>query len=236
MISTIRLARLALATIFLSLAAFPAGISRAAAPVLETPKSGLSGKTTTQGLPAPSLPGPDTSQPADKPDGAHDHDHNTKAGGASVIETVKVPVLPVLARTAQASWDNGYAAIRKAIAELRAEATRAGLEPKGRPLIVYIENSDQQFRFDALLPLASEPAATAKLSNGFRFGRNPGGKAMKFEHRGAYAEIESTYEAITAYLDEKGLSAREFFIEEIVNDVADPADIKSAVNIYVFLR
>jgi effector-binding domain-containing protein len=236
MIPTIRPGRLALILIFLALTAFPASISQAAAPVLEAPKASQSGKTKTQGLPSQSLPGSGASQPADKPDGAHDHDHNTKSGGASVIETVKVPVLPVLARTAQASWDNGYAAIRKTIAELRTEATRAGLEPKGRPLIVYIENSDQQFRFDALLPLASAPAVTAKLSNGFRFGHNPGGKAMKFEHRGAYAEIESTYEAITAYLDEKGLSAREFFIEEIVNDVADPADIKSAVNIYVFLR
>ncbi|MCC2095794.1 MAG: GyrI-like domain-containing protein [Hyphomicrobiales bacterium] len=218
--------------------------ARAAAPVLDTPRTGLPGKTTPletkpletkpSGLPAPTLPGQDKDKAGSGPDGAHDHDHNAK--GPSVIETVKVPALPALVRSSKATWEKGYAAIRSAVAELRSEATRANLVPKGRPLVIYIENNDQDFRFDVMLPLASEPAANVKLSNGFRFGHNPGGKAMKFEHRSAYADIESTYEAITAYLDDKGMSAREFFIEEIINDVADPADIKAAVNIYVFLK
>ena len=39
-------------------------------------------------------------------------------------------------------------------------------------------------------------------------GQSPDGKALKFVHRGSYDESNQTYEAITNYLDEKGLDAR----------------------------
>ena len=45
---------------------------------------------------------------------------------------------------------------------------------------------------------------------------------MKFEHRGSYEDIDATYEAITAYLDEKGVEADNLFIEEYLNDVKTP--------------
>jgi effector-binding domain-containing protein len=220
-----------------------AGWSQAAAPVFSPPKQGLSGNTAgtqTPALPVPVLPGTTLPASGNSPSKAEPkitdgHDHEVKPG-TSVIEAVDLPVLPALVRTTRATWDNGYGTIRATIAALRAEASRAKLEPKGRPLIVYIESNDKDFRVDVLLPLASEPADTATLSAGFRTGHNPGGKALKFEHRSAYADVETTYEAITAYLDTKDLSAREFFIEEFVNDVPDPGDIKMAVNIYVFLK
>ena len=40
--------------------------------------------------------------------------------------------------------------------------------------------------------------------------RRPAGKAMRFQHLGAYADIDATYDAITAYLDEKGIDAAGF--------------------------
>ncbi len=46
---------------------------------------------------------------------------------------------------------------------------------------------------------------------------------MRFEHRGAYDDIDATYEAITAYLDEKGIDAQEVFVEEYLNDVKTSA-------------
>nr|WP_245300287.1 GyrI-like domain-containing protein [Methylocystis bryophila] len=44
---------------------------------------------------------------------------------------------------------------------------------------------------------------------GVEVGATPAGKALKFEHRGPYEDIESTYEAITAFLDEKGLETKD---------------------------
>ena len=69
-----------------------------------------------------------------------------------------------------------------------------------------------------------------------KIGQTPSGKAMRFEHLGAYADIDATYDAITAYLDEKGIDAQDSFVEEYANDVKDADDPTLQVNIYVLLK
>ena len=69
-----------------------------------------------------------------------------------------------------------------------------------------------------------------------KLGQTPVGKAMRFEHRGAYDDIDATYEAITAYLDEKGIDAQDMFIEEYLNDVKTPDDPNLQVDIFVLLK
>jgi hypothetical protein len=49
-------------------------------------------------------------------------------------------------------------------------------------------------------------------------------------------DIDSTYEAITAYLDEKGLEAENLFIEEYLNEVKTPDDPTLEVDIFVLLK
>jgi effector-binding domain-containing protein len=59
---------------------------------------------------------------------------------------------------------------------------------------------------------------------------------MKFQHRGAYDDIDSTYEAITAYLDEKNLESRNIFIEEYLTDPKAADDVGLEIDIYVFIK
>ena len=59
---------------------------------------------------------------------------------------------------------------------------------------------------------------------------------MKFEHRGSYDDIDTSYEAITAYLDEKGLEAQNLFIEEYLTTPKDAEDSELEVDIYVLLK
>jgi effector-binding domain-containing protein len=67
-------------------------------------------------------------------------------------------------------------------------------------------------------------------------GQSPNGKVLKFVHRGSYDEMNQTYEAITNYLDEKGLDAKDLLIEEYLTDlVTAPADML-VVNVFVPLR
>ena len=49
-------------------------------------------------------------------------------------------------------------------------------------------------------------------------------------------DIDATYDAITAYLDEKGVDAQDSFVEEYANDVKDADDPTLQVNIYVLLK
>ena len=59
---------------------------------------------------------------------------------------------------------------------------------------------------------------------------------MRFEHRGAYDDIDATYDAITAYVDEKGVDALETFIEEYPNDLTSSEDPNTVVLIDVMLK
>ena len=72
-----------------------------------------------------------------------------------------------------------------------------------------------------MIPIDKAPEGKTTLSETVKLGQTPAGKAMKFEHRGSYEDIDSTYEAITAYLDEKGLEADNLFVEEYLNEVKD---------------
>ncbi len=55
-------------------------------------------------------------------------------------------------------------------------------------------------------------------------------------HRGSYDEMNQTYEAITNYLDEKGLDAKDLLIEEYVTDLVTAPPDMLVVNVLVPLR
>ena len=113
---------------------------------------------------------------------------------------------------------------------------KANLAPVGRPIAVFVESDDTGFRYHAGYPLTSAPEGKSSLSETVKIGQTPSGKAMRFEHQGAYGDIDATYDAITAYLDDKVIDAQDTFIEEYVNDVKDPDDPTLQVNIYVLLK
>ncbi len=82
----------------------------------------------------------------------------------------------------------------------------------------------------------ASPIRRPPLADPVKLGQTPVGKAMKFEHRGEYDDIDSTYDAITAYLDEKGVDAQDVFVEEYLNEPKTPDDPNLQVDIYVLIR
>jgi effector-binding domain-containing protein len=152
------------------------------------------------------------------------------------IKTAEVAAQVVIQTHGAASWEDGYAKINESLAKLRAAAEKAGLKVQGHPLAVFTDTDDAGFKFDAMLPVEAAPDAKPDLGADVSLTQSPSGKAIKFQHRGAYDDIDSTYDAITAYLDEKGLEARNLFVEEYVNDAKDSTDVALQVDIYVFLK
>jgi effector-binding domain-containing protein len=134
------------------------------------------------------------------------------------------------------NWNEGFAALMAAHAQIKAELAKAGLAPSGRPITVFTETDDNGFSYRAMVPIDKSPEGKTALSDTVKLGQTPAGKAMKFEHRGSYEDIDSTYEAITAYLDEKGLEAANLFVEEYLNEVKTPDDPNLQVDIYVLLK
>ena len=157
-------------------------------------------------------------------------------GEDASVESLTYPVKPTAAVSGKSNWEEGFETLMGAFKKIRTEMQTAGLEASGRPIAVFLETDDEGFKFDAMIPLSAPPAGGVSLANGVRVATTPTGAALKFQHRGAYEDIDSTYEAITAYLDEKGLNAANMFIEEYVNDVQGPDDNDLAVNIIVFLK
>jgi effector-binding domain-containing protein len=151
-------------------------------------------------------------------------------------QIVDVPARPVLVLKGQAKWDDAAKTLTGSLAKVTAAATKAGLAPNGRPLAVFTDTDDNGFHYEAMLPITKAPEGKLKLGDGVEVGASPAGKALKFEHRGSYDEIDSTYEAITAYLDEKGLDTNNVFIEEYLTNLTDAEDANVDVDIYVFVK
>jgi effector-binding domain-containing protein len=105
--------------------------------------------------------------------------------------------------------------------------------PAGKPLTVFVETDDMGFRYEAMIPIAEIPAGRTTLTPEIRFGRTPEGAAMRFVHKGAYEEIDETYETITAYLDAKGVTVKDLFVEEYATDLTNREDPNLEVNIFV---
>jgi hypothetical protein len=141
---------------------------------------------------------------------------------------------PAVTVQGQSTWDDGYETLTKAFDVLRREAAKAALRVTGVPLATFLETDDLGFRFEAQLPVASVPAARPPgMAAEVGFGATPAGKAIRFSHRAPYDDIDSTYEAISAYLDSKGIEVKENFTEEYVNPGVDAGDVALEIFIYV---
>ena len=155
---------------------------------------------------------------------------------ASTGETLDLAARPFAFIEGKADRDEIYSAILGSLGLVNREMEKAGLKPAGRPLAVFVESDDTGFKYRAGFPLEAAPEGKSNLSDAVKIGQTPGGKAMRFQHMGSYADIDATYDAITAYLDEKGVDAQDSFVEEYVNDVKDPDDPTLQVSIYVLLK
>ncbi len=151
-------------------------------------------------------------------------------------QMVEVAARPVVILKGQAKWDDAAKTLGDAAGKVSAAAEKAGLKLNGRPFTVFTETDDSGFHFEAMAPIEKAPEGKPKLSEGSEIGSSPAGKALKFQHRGAYDEIDATYEAITAYLDEKGLDTKNLFIEEYLTDLKAGDDTNGEVDIYVFVK
>ncbi len=98
-------------------------------------------------------------------------------------------------------------------------------------MTIYTQTDDKGFSFKAAMPIAAAPANPPK--GDIAVGPAPTGKALKFVHRGSYDAMDSTYEAITNYLDDKHLEATDLFIEEYVTDPVKTDPDSLVVNVFV---
>jgi effector-binding domain-containing protein len=156
-----------------------------------------------------------------------------KPGDSGNVDDLTLVARPAAMSGGRSSWDDGAKNLAAAFARMRGEIEKAGAKVAGRPFAIFVETDDNAFRFEAFLPIDAAPAGRDSFSAETRIAQTPEGRALRFIHQGPYDDVDSTYEAITAYLDAKGINVRDAFIEEYVGELKDSADAKFEVNIYV---
>jgi effector-binding domain-containing protein len=101
-------------------------------------------------------------------------------------------------------------------------------------MTIFTSTDDTGFQFQAAIPIAEPPKNPPH--GDIAVGTSPQGRALEFVHRGSYDAMDNTYEAITNYLDEKRLEARDLFIEQYVTDPLSTNEDHLVVNVFVLIK
>jgi effector-binding domain-containing protein len=151
--------------------------------------------------------------------------------GDAFGEQVTLPERTIVYIKGYSKWDSAFDTLVDAFKSLREYLDKQDVKPTGPAITIYTQTDDAGFSFQAALPIAQAPKDPPK--GDIAIGQAPSGRAFKFVHRGSYDAMDSTYEAITNYLDEKQLEAKDLFIEEYATDPVSTAPEKLVVNVFV---
>jgi effector-binding domain-containing protein len=132
------------------------------------------------------------------------------------------------------NWDNAFETITKSLKTVKAYVDKEGLKADGQPMTLFTATDDTGFQYQAAIPVA-EPPKTPPHGD-IMVGMSPAGRALKFVHRGSYDGLDNTYEAITNYLDEHRLEAKDMFIEQYQTDPVTTNEDHLVVNVYVMVK
>ena len=131
-------------------------------------------------------------------------------------------------------WDSAFSTIVAAFKTVYGAMAKQGLKASGAPMTIYTASDDTNFQFQAAVPVEQVP--TLPAGSEIAVGKAVAGKALMFIHRGSYEALDSTYEAVTDYLDEKKLEGKDLFIEQYMKDPLSTPENDLVIEIYVPLK
>ena len=168
-------------------------------------------------------PAPTVTSPADKP-----------AAAEPLAEDTTLTAKTIVYVKGNGVWDSAFDTISASFKKLRAYIDKEGLKTDGPPMTIFTQTDDTGFQFQAAIPLVEPPKNPPH--GDIAVGQSPEGHALKFVHHGSYDELDNTYEAITNYLDEKRLEAKDMFIEQYETDPVTADGKKLTVDVLVLLK
>jgi len=130
-------------------------------------------------------------------------------------EDTTLTAKPIVYVKGTGTWDKAFETVSNSFKKVKTYIDKEGLKADGLPMTIYTATDDTGFDYEAAIPVAEPPK---NPSRGIAIGQSPEGHALKFVHRGSYDALDDTYEAITNYLDEKRLDAKDIIIEQYVTD------------------
>lgn len=193
--------------------------------------------TESPAAPPPAAPNPESAAPQTPPSATPPGSEPPPVIAAPKADEdafgVQVTLEPktVVSFQGKGNWDSAFETVQSAFRAIDEALARAGIKPNGPPMVIYLDSNDTGFAYRAAVPVDSVPDGTAL--GDFKVGQSPTGAMLKFTHRGSYDTMDMTYEAITNFLESKGLDAKDLFIEEYVTDPLTTPENKLVINVYV---
>jgi len=203
-----------------------ATITLAAVTLIATLSAGQSFAQSRQS-PAPNPPAAAPAAPAQGSD-------STNPNGDPFGQNLTLAAKTIVYVKGTGTWDKAFETITGAFKKIDAYLDKEGLKANGMPMTIFTATDDTGFDFQAAIPIAEAPKNPPR--GDMAVGQSPEGTALKFVHRGSYDDLDNTYEAITNYLDDKKLEAKDMFIEEYVTDPVKAEPGKLVINVYVLIK
>jgi effector-binding domain-containing protein len=194
-----------------------------------TPPPSAPPSTPPATQPPPEIPAPPAARPTPPADPAAPPASATpnESFGQDVVLTEKT----IIYMKGSANWDTAFETLVDAFKQLSTILDKQGLKESGPPMTIYTSIEDTGFQFQAAIPIAEEPKTPPQ--GDVAIGKSPGGKAVKFVHKGSYDSMDATYEQITNYMDERRLESKDMFIEEYATDLTTTPEDKLVINVLV---
>lgn len=159
------------------------------------------------------------------------------------LEPTEVEVTPVLAVQYASHCacvpDKIKEAMGQAFGILMGAIEQQSLVLSGPPRAVYTSYTPEGMDFFVAFPIAASPA-NPQAGAPVTISTLPGGKTLRFTHRGPYGELMTTYNRITQYLQAKGLIQSEAdwarympMWEEYLNDPATTPEAELLTHIFL---
>ena len=149
-------------------------------------------------------------------------------------EDATLTAKPIVYVKGNGSWDTAFQTITSSLKTVKAYVDKEGLKMDGQPMTLFTSTDDAGFSFEAAIPLTEPPKNPPR--GDIVVGTSPEGHALKFVHRGSYDGLDNTYEAITNYLDERRLEAKDMFIEQYETDPLTTNEDHLVVNVFVLVK
>jgi effector-binding domain-containing protein len=147
---------------------------------------------------------------------------------------VAMPETTIIYFAGSGLWDSAFETIVGALKSVYGALDKLGIKASGAPMTIYTATDDTGFQFQAAVPIAQAPSTPP--GGDIMVGKSPTGKALKFVHRGSYDAMDTTYEAITNYLDDKRLEAKDLFVEQYIKDPLTTPEDDLVIEVYVPLK
>jgi effector-binding domain-containing protein len=190
----------------------------------------VAAQTPPQQPPSPAPAQPPSPPPAAEPPHEETQRPDSLKPGDAFGEKVDLTEQTIVYAAGSGQWDNAFPTIVNAFRQVTSYLQKQGIKPAGPAMTIYTSTNDTSFQFWAAIPVAEAPKDPPP---GILVGHTTAGVAYKFVHRGSYDEMDTTYDAITNFLDEKQLDAKGLFIEQYDTDpITTPPD-KLVVEVFV---